>query len=116
MKWTEDSLHGFVSTVETHTGQNQYEIAVGDWQGMDCVHPAESEIGRNEPSPALPQPNGNEFLTTKCFMILRTPTEHENGWHSQNMIPFNSSFPRTRESRFVLRRISLDTRFRGYDG
>ena len=26
------------------------------------------------------------------------------------------SFPRTRESRFVLRRISLDTRVRGYDG
>jgi hypothetical protein len=46
MKWTEDSLHGFVSTVETHTGQNQYEIAVGDWQGMDCVPRWESEIGR----------------------------------------------------------------------
>jgi hypothetical protein len=28
----------------------------------------------------------------------------------------DASFPRTRESRFVLRRISLDTRFRGYDG
>ncbi|MGZ8467613.1 MAG: hypothetical protein ACXWXT_18885, partial [Candidatus Binatia bacterium] len=55
-------------------------------------------------------------FTTKCFMILRSPTEHENGWHSQNMIPLNSSFPLTRESRFVLRRISLDTRFRGYDG
>ncbi len=27
-----------------------------------------------------------------------------------------SSFPRTRESRFVLRPIRLDTRFRGYDG
>jgi len=26
------------------------------------------------------------------------------------------SFPRRRESRFVRRRISLDTRFRGYDG
>ena len=26
------------------------------------------------------------------------------------------SFPRTRESRFGLRPISLDTRFRGYDG
>ena len=30
--------------------------------------------------------------------------------------PLDSSFSRTRESRFVLRRISLDTRFRGYDG
>ncbi|MGZ8453890.1 MAG: hypothetical protein ACXWZE_17555, partial [Candidatus Binatia bacterium] len=49
-------------------------------------------------------------------MSLRSPTEHENGWHSQNMIPLNSSFPRTQECRFVLRRISLDTRFRGYDG
>ncbi|MGZ8479729.1 MAG: hypothetical protein ACXW6K_17200, partial [Candidatus Binatia bacterium] len=56
------------------------------------------------------------LCTTKCFMSLRSPTEHKNGWHSQNMIPLNSSFPRTRESRFVLRRISLDTRFRGYDG
>ena len=28
----------------------------------------------------------------------------------------DSSFPRTRESRFGLRPISLDTRFRGYDG
>ena len=28
----------------------------------------------------------------------------------------DASFPRTRESRFGLRRISLDTRFRGYDG
>jgi hypothetical protein len=28
----------------------------------------------------------------------------------------DSSFPRTRESRFGLRQISLDTRFRGYDG
>jgi len=27
----------------------------------------------------------------------------------------DSSFPRTRESRFGLRSISLDTRFRGYD-
>ena len=34
------------STAETHTGQNQYEIAVGDWQGMICVHHSESEIGR----------------------------------------------------------------------
>ena len=28
----------------------------------------------------------------------------------------DSSFPRARESRFGLRPISLDTRFRGYDG
>jgi hypothetical protein len=28
----------------------------------------------------------------------------------------DSSFPRTRESRFVLHGIDLDTRFRGYDG
>jgi len=28
----------------------------------------------------------------------------------------NSSFPRTRESRFAPSRIRLDTRFRGYDG
>ncbi|MGZ8454279.1 MAG: hypothetical protein ACXWZE_19510, partial [Candidatus Binatia bacterium] len=30
--------------------------------------------------------------------------------------PLDGSFPRTRESRFGLRPISLDTRFRGYDG
>jgi hypothetical protein len=32
------------------------------------------------------------------------------------VLPLDSSFPRTRESRFVLCRISLGTRFRGYDG
>jgi len=41
---------------------------------------------------------------------LRSSAEDENGGISL------SSFPRTRESRFVLRRINLDTRFRGYDG
>jgi len=30
--------------------------------------------------------------------------------------PRDSSFPRTRESRFAFRQISLDTRFRGNDG
>ena len=48
MKWTEDGLHGFVSTGETFAGQNQYEIAVADWQGMDCIPHWESEIGRKE--------------------------------------------------------------------
>ncbi len=47
-------------------------------------------------------------------MISRTPTENENGWNSFHLL--DSSFPRTRESRFGLRPISLDTRFRGYDG
>ena len=49
-------------------------------------------------------------------MILRTPTENENGGIPSLCHLFDSSFPRTRESRFGLRPISLDTRFRGYDG
>ena len=51
-------------------------------------------------------------FTTKLIMISRTPTENENRGDSL----LDSSFPRTRESRFGLRPISLDTRFRGYDG
>ena len=50
-------------------------------------------------------------------MILRTPTMNENGGFSLGtFFPRDSSFPRTRESRFVSASISLDTRFRGYDG
>ena len=45
-------------------------------------------------------------------MILRTPAENENRGNSL----LDWSFPRTREFRFGLRPISLDTRFRGYDG
>ena len=47
-------------------------------------------------------------------MILRLPTEYENGGtppHGSTL----ASFPRTWESRFVPRRIGLDTRFRGHD-
>jgi len=40
-------------------------------------------------------------------MILRSPAENENGGISFHMVPSS-----TRHSR----RISLDTRFRGYDG
>jgi hypothetical protein len=47
-------------------------------------------------------------------MSLRSPTEHENG-KTPHGLSLQSSFPRTRESRFVPHRISLDTRFRGYD-
>ena len=70
-------------------------------------------------------------------MSLRSPTEHENGGISLHMIVPSTRHSRasakglgrislglTRESRFVLRRISLDTRspikvgdkLRGYDG
>jgi hypothetical protein len=48
-------------------------------------------------------------------MILRSPTEYEHGGTPPHGPPLDSSFPRTRESRFVPHRISLDTRFRGYD-
>jgi hypothetical protein len=49
-------------------------------------------------------------------MILRSPqTMKIEGFPSAWSSP-ESSFPRRRESRFGRRRISLDTRFRGYDG
>jgi len=48
-------------------------------------------------------------------MSLRSPTGYENGGIPLHGPPVDSSFPRTRESRFVPQRISLDTRFRGYD-
>jgi hypothetical protein len=38
MKWSEDGLHGFVSTAETFASLDQYEIAVVDWQGRDGFH------------------------------------------------------------------------------
>ena len=47
---------------------------------------------------------------------LRSSAEDEIGGISLRMVLPDSSFPRTRESRFGLRRINLDTRFRGYDG
>jgi hypothetical protein len=48
-------------------------------------------------------------------MSLRSSTEDENGGPPTRSSPLHSSFPRTRESRFVPHPISLDTRFRGYD-
>jgi hypothetical protein len=50
-------------------------------------------------------------------MSLCTPTMNENGGVSLGtFFSRDSSFPRTRESRFVSASLSLDTRFRGYDG
>ena len=48
-------------------------------------------------------------------MSLRSPTKYENEGIPLHGPLVDSSFPRTRESRFVPQRISLDTRFRGYD-
>jgi hypothetical protein len=48
-------------------------------------------------------------------MSLPSPTEYENGEPPPHDPPLDSSFPRTRESRFIPHRIGLDTRFRGYD-
>ena len=48
-------------------------------------------------------------------MILRSPTEYENGGPPPHGSTLDSSFPRTWESRFVPRRIGLDTRFHGHD-
>jgi hypothetical protein len=49
------------------------------------------------------------------FLRSRSPIECEAGGTCPNAPSLDSSFPRMGESRFVLRRISLDTRFRGYD-
>jgi hypothetical protein len=61
MKWTEDGLHGFVSTGETFAGQNYYEIAVADWQGRDCIHHSESEIGAKNLARHSRNPMGKSF-------------------------------------------------------
>src|SRR3990167_4876278 len=54
--------------------------------------------------------------TTKWAMILRSPAENENGGISFHMVPFSTRHSRARGNPGLLRRISLDTRFRGYDG
>ena len=65
----------------------------------------------------------------KCFVSLRSPTEHEHGGISFHMVvsstrhfrrrtdqPQIAWLSRARGNPGSLRRISLDTRFRGYDG
>jgi hypothetical protein len=47
---------------------------------------------------------------------MRSSTDNKNGLEILPGHLLDLSFPRTRESRFGLRPISLDTRFRGYDG
>src|SRR3989304_7653713 len=57
-------------------------------------------------------------------MILRSPAENENGGISFHMVPSSTRHSRPVEygpklhggNPGLLRRISLDTRFRGYDG
>src|SRR3972149_5994267 len=49
-------------------------------------------------------------------MILRSPAENENGGISFNMVPSSTRHSRARGNPGLLRRISLDTRFSGYDG
>src|SRR3972149_7001850 len=57
-------------------------------------------------------------------MILRSPAENENGGISFHMVPSSARHSRPVEygpklhggNPGLLRRISLDTRFRGYDG
>jgi len=49
-------------------------------------------------------------------MILRSPAENENGGISFHMVPSSTRHSRARGNPGLLRRISLDTRFRGYDG
>ena len=57
---------------------------------------------------------GEEKLTTKWVVSSRSPTEHENGRLHMVLSPTRRS--RARGKPGLLRRISLDTRFRGYDG
>ena len=47
-------------------------------------------------------------------MSLRSPTGHENG--RLHMVLSSTRHSRARGNPGLLRRISLDTRFRGYDG
>ena len=49
-------------------------------------------------------------------MILRSPVENENGKLSFHRVPSSTRHSRARGNPGSLRRISLDTRFRGYDG
>src|SRR3989337_1266570 len=60
--------------------------------------------------------NQKYYLTTKWAMILRSPAENENGGISFHMVPSSTRHSRARGNPGLLRRISLDTRFRGYDG
>ena len=54
--------------------------------------------------------------TTKWAMILRSPAEDENGGISLHMVPSSTRHSRARGNPGLVRRISLDTRVRGYDG
>ena len=49
-------------------------------------------------------------------MSLRSPTNHENGGAFLHMALSSTRHSRARGNPGLLRRISLDTRFRGYDG
>src|SRR3972149_8877694 len=65
--------------------------------------------------PALVQ-EAKTVFTTKCVMSLRSPAENENGGISSHRVPSSTRHSRARRNPGLLRRISLDTRFRGYDG
>ena len=55
-------------------------------------------------------------FTTKWAMILRSPAENVNGGISFPMALSSTRHSRARGNPGSLRRINLDTRFRGYDG
>src|SRR3990167_9547239 len=55
-------------------------------------------------------------FATKCAMILCSPAEDENGGISFHRVPSSTRHSRARGNPGLLRRISMDTRFRGYDG
>jgi hypothetical protein len=55
-------------------------------------------------------------FTTKWAMILRSPADNENAGISFHMVLSSTRHSRARGNPGLLRRISLDTRFRGYDG
>ena len=65
-----------------------------------------------------------EIFTTEWAMILRSPAENKNGGLSFHRVPSSTRHSRPVEygpklhggNPGLLRRISLDTRFRGYDG
>jgi hypothetical protein len=58
----------------------------------------------------------NKVLTKKCFMILRSPTEHENEGTPLHIVFSSTRHTRARGNPGSFHRIGLDTRVRGYDG
>src|SRR3990170_3654779 len=69
-----------------------------------------------EPARLRRNQRSKDSFRHEVAMILRSPTENENGGLSFHRVPSSTRHSRARGNPGLLRRISLDTRFRGYDG